>query len=113
MGPAHIFFLLPGITFTLQLNPYVRGFTFIDLLDMQWSQVYPLLPPGTCLHLLRAYGSAFPLTLHIISVLADYRRILLAHAFALLSTRQFSRKKTTPRVRVCYREDSNPRLEIR
>ena len=112
MGPAHIFFLLPGITFTLQLNPYVRGFTFIDLLNMQWSQVYPLLPPGTCLHLLRAYGSAFPLTLHIISILADHRRILLAHAFALLSTRQFLRKKTTPRVRVCYREDSNPRLEI-
>ena len=51
----------------------VGGLTLNDLLDKPWSQVSCLLPPGTCLHFYRAWGSAFPL-------LVDFHRMLPTHS---------------------------------
>ena len=60
------------------------------------GQVSSLLPPGTCLHFYRAWGSAFPLRV-------DFHRMLLTHALAL-SAYQFLFKKKS--LRVCALSES-------
>ena len=57
------------------------------LLIKLWSEVSSLLPPDTCLHFYRAYGSAFPL-------LVDFRRTSTLPTRALtLSANDFLCKK--------------------
>ena len=76
-----IYILIPVYISSLILSSSTPcRFALSGYLDKQWSQVVPL-PPGTRLHYYRALGSAFPL-------LADFYRMVLAHALAL-SASQF------------------------
>ena len=55
------FFGFSRSLFTFQPSSYqVGGFTPKKLLDKTWSQVSPLLPPGTCLHFLSRIGFSIP-----------------------------------------------------
>ena len=87
----------------------VRGFTLSHLPSEPWSQVCSLLPPGTCLHLYRAYNTrvqSIP-TFHF-CMLVDYQPNLLTRALAL-SVRQILRENKTLRARVCTWGDFKPR----
>ena len=66
-----------------------------------WSEGSPLPPPpGTCLYILCAEGSAFP-------AVVDFHRTLLTHALAL-SASQFLPKKKSLRVRIRTRGGLEP-----
>ena len=75
---------------TLFLQPLAGGFTLGDLPDKSSSQVFSLLPPGTCFHFIAHWvlHSKFQLF-----ILVDLKRISPSRALAL-SACQFVREKS-------------------
>ena len=75
----HYFFIFFSHTFTFQL------------LDMPWSQVSSLLPPGSCLQFLLRIGFSNPTARPL------FHRMMLTHALAL-SASQFVHEKKSQRI---------------
>ena len=59
----------------------VGGFTLSDLLDKPWSQVSPLLSPGTCLQFLSCIGFSIPTARRFSSNVANSRSRAFRQSF--------------------------------
>ena len=102
--PIHAFvsmaqFFFPDPCFYSPAQP-VRDFALSYLMGKPWSLVPSLLPPSTCLHFHRTYGSAFTLFM-----LVDCHRVLPIQVLALSAIKStFTQELKFLRAR----EDSNP-----